>query len=191
MSQSNMRNQHELTQEQKEMRKIIITRLDEEKSVLKEINKYIDTNNLFIYLTEAIKGYDKSIDSIVLTMTDEQERYMNLFKITKENNIMKISSNPIYSFLNQAEDYNRVTKGETLSSELVGFSALSDKKGIIKYPLFIYTQLISIKDSLKMLNIVIYNSKFYSKEHERTLEDGFKINEVTLQLYNKEEKADK
>ena len=185
MTQSNMRNQHELTKEQKEMRKIIINKLDEEKNVLAEITKFINMNDLFIYLTEALKAYDKSIDRISLIMTDEQERYMNLFKVTKENNIMKITSNPIYSFLNQAEDYNRVIKGETLSSELLGFSAVSDKKGMIKYPLFIFTQLMAIKDSINMLNIIIYNSKFQSKEYERTLEDGFKINELILTLYDK------
>ena len=193
MGKSKMRNQHELTEEQKEIRKRIIAALDGQDSgdkFLNNVTEYINAKDFILYITEAMKSYDESIDSINMIMTDDQERYINLFKITQEQTMMRINSNPIYSFYNKSSDFGRVRKGEIMSSEVVGKSMKVENKAVIKYPLFVYTQLLTVNNNYKALNIIIYNSKFRAKNIQ-VLDDGFEINEITINVYKKERKEDK
>lgn len=186
MDESKMRNVHELTNVQKEMRKKIIKTLDEEKELKEELLKIIpNTNDLITYITEAVKSYDENIKNVNLIMTDDQDRYKDLFKLTKENNMIRFVSNPIYSFINQTYDYNRIIKGENISSDIIGMQFKKETKSVIKYPLFIYTQIITITNNgtiEKSLNIIFYNSKFNNKKYELILDDGFKIIETLLKI---------
>ena len=65
MGKSKMRNQHELTEEQKEIRKRIIAALDgqdSEDKFLNNVTEYINAKDFILYITEAMKSYDESID---------------------------------------------------------------------------------------------------------------------------------
>ena len=189
MSNSTMRNQHELTEEQKEIRKKILNSIEENKEFKNDLLSIVNPEKLITYITEAVKAYDKNISKVNLIITDEQERYMNLFKITNEGLLMKIVSNPIFSFSFKAEDYNRIIRGKQFSSEVRGIVDNSVTKGIIKYSLFIYTQLQVIKNikdeenhTSNFLNIVFYSSKYNNKNHKETLDDGFEIMQNVLPI---------